>query len=125
MPARHLCATHCQQPRQERWALLARRPSNDPSPAGEFIAEATARVIALAAGGRLITATISRFSQTGRAAPGGELEYVVKGKMIGGFALVAYPAEYRNSGVMTFIVNHNGIVYEKDLDRAPPASPSE
>jgi hypothetical protein len=35
--------------------------------------------------------------------------------MIGGFALVAYPAQYRNSGVMTFIVNHNGQVYQKDL----------
>ena len=35
--------------------------------------------------------------------------------MIGGFALVAYPAEYRNSGVMTFIVNHAGIVFQKDL----------
>ena len=35
--------------------------------------------------------------------------------MIGGFALVAYPAEYGNSGVMTFIVNHDGVVYEKDL----------
>jgi hypothetical protein len=40
---------------------------------------------------------------------------VVKGKMIGGFGLVAWPAEYGNSGVMTFIVNHNGTVYEKDL----------
>jgi hypothetical protein len=39
----------------------------------------------------------------------------VNGKMIGGFALVAYPAEYRNSGVMTFIVNHSGDVYQKDL----------
>ena len=45
------------------------------------------------------------------------LEYVVRGKMIGGFALVAYPAEYRKSGVMTFLVNHRGIVYEKDLGR--------
>jgi Protein of unknown function (DUF2950) len=35
--------------------------------------------------------------------------------MIGGFALVAYPAEYRNSGVMTFLVNHQGNIYEKDL----------
>jgi Protein of unknown function (DUF2950) len=35
--------------------------------------------------------------------------------MIGGFALVAYPAEYRNSGVMTFIVNHEGVVFQKDL----------
>ena len=39
----------------------------------------------------------------------------MKGKMIGGFALVAWPAEYGNSGVMTFIVNHSGTVYEKDL----------
>ena len=39
----------------------------------------------------------------------------MRGKMIGGFALVAYPAEYRNSGVMTFIVNHDGKVFQKDL----------
>ena len=51
-------------------------------------------------------------------APGGEYDYIVKGnKMIGGFALVAYPAEYGNSGVMTFIVNHDGVVYEKDLGK--------
>jgi len=54
-------------------------------------------------------------TKQGAAAPGGELEYVVRGKMIGGFALVAYPAEYGNSGVMTFIVNHAGDVFQKDL----------
>lgn len=51
----------------------------------------------------------------GPNAPGGKYDYVVKGKMIGGFALVAYPAEYDVSGVMTFIVNHDGVVFEKDL----------
>lgn len=51
----------------------------------------------------------------GPKAPGGAYDYVVNGKMIGGFALVAYPAQYRNSGVMTFIVNHDGVVYQKDL----------
>jgi hypothetical protein len=51
----------------------------------------------------------------GKHASGGEYDYVVKGKMIGGFALVAYPAEYGNSGVMTFIVNQDGVVYEKNL----------
>ncbi len=51
----------------------------------------------------------------GKNASGGEYDYVVRGKMIGGFALVAYPAEYGNSGVMTFIVNQDGIVYEKNL----------
>ena len=45
----------------------------------------------------------------------GTLDYVIKGKMIGGFALVAWPASYRVSGVKTFIVNHDGVVYEKDL----------
>jgi hypothetical protein len=53
----------------------------------------------------------------GKNAPGGEYDYMVKGKMIGGFALVAYPAEYGNSGVMTFIVNQDGVVYEKDLGK--------
>ncbi|MGC2357081.1 MAG: DUF2950 domain-containing protein [Candidatus Acidiferrum sp.] len=47
----------------------------------------------------------------------GAKSYVVNGKMTGGFAFVAYPAEYRSSGVMTFIVNEDGIVYEKDLGK--------
>jgi hypothetical protein len=51
----------------------------------------------------------------GPAAEGGAVDYVVKGEMIGGFALVAWPAEYGVSGVKTFIVNHRGVVYEKDL----------
>jgi Protein of unknown function (DUF2950) len=54
-------------------------------------------------------------TRQGRSAPGGALDYVVRGDMIGGFALVAYPAEYGNSGVMTFLVNHRGVVYQKDL----------
>ena len=53
----------------------------------------------------------------GKSAPGGAYDYMVKGKMIGGFALVAYPAQYASSGVMTFIVNHDGVVYQKDLGR--------
>ena len=51
----------------------------------------------------------------GPHAPGGAYSYLVNGNMIGGFALVAYPVDYGNSGVMTFIVNQQGIVYEKDL----------
>ena len=48
-------------------------------------------------------------------APGGAYSYVINGRMLAGFAMVAYPAEYGRSGVMTFIVSHNGKVYEKDL----------
>jgi hypothetical protein len=51
----------------------------------------------------------------GTNAAGGAFDYIVNGKMIGGFAVVAYPADYGNSGVMTFIVNHDGVVYQKDL----------
>jgi len=58
----------------------------------------------------------------GKDAPGGAYSYVVKGNMIGGFALVAYPAEYGNSGVMTFIVNHEGKVFQKDLGKNTAAT---
>jgi hypothetical protein len=51
----------------------------------------------------------------GRHAPGGKHGYVINGNMIAGFGLVAWPAEYGNSGVMTFIVNQQGRVFEKDL----------
>ncbi len=51
----------------------------------------------------------------GANAIGGAKSYLVDGKMTGGFAFVAYPAEYRNSGVMTFLVDQSGIVYQKDL----------
>jgi hypothetical protein len=54
-------------------------------------------------------------TKQGPHATGGAVDYVVNDKMIGGYALVAYPDEYRNSGVMTFIVNHSGQVFEKDL----------
>ena len=51
----------------------------------------------------------------GPAAPMGEIDYVIRGAMIGGFALIATPAEYGVTGVQTFIVNHNGISVKKDL----------
>lgn len=54
-------------------------------------------------------------TRQGAAAPGGAYNYVINGRMIAGFGLAAYPAAYGESGVMTFIVNHNGQVYEKDL----------
>ena len=54
-------------------------------------------------------------TRQGKDAPGGAYSYMAKGHMIGGFALVAFPAKYRDSGVMTFIVNQDGVVYQKDL----------
>jgi hypothetical protein len=54
-------------------------------------------------------------SRQGSHAQGDAKDYIVDGKMVGGFAFVAYPAEYRNSGVMTFIINEDGVLLEKDL----------
>jgi len=55
----------------------------------------------------------------GPAAPLGQMDFVVKGVMIGGFALVAAPAEYSVTGVKTFIVSHDGVVYERTSGRPP------
>jgi len=51
----------------------------------------------------------------GSSAPGGKLDYMVAGRLVRGFGLLAYPAEYGVSGIMTFVVNHQCVVYEKDL----------
>jgi hypothetical protein len=56
-------------------------------------------------------------TRQGKDGPGGAKSYIVNGKMTGGFALVAYPAEYRSSGVVTFIVGPDGVVYQKDLGK--------
>jgi hypothetical protein len=54
-------------------------------------------------------------TRQGKHAPGGKYEYVINGNMIGGFAMIAWPAEHGDSGIMTFIVNQQGRVYQKDL----------
>jgi len=89
----------------------------EPSPLGELVADARAEGYASKGNTpvpyhgyyfRILTAQ-------GQNAPEGGYEYVIDGKMIGGFAVLAFPAEHGNSGVMTFIVNHEGVVYQKDL----------
>ena len=54
-------------------------------------------------------------TKQGDKAPGGAKDYIANGKMTGGFAVLAYPVEYRNSGIMTFVVGKDGILYQKDL----------
>jgi len=88
----------------------------DDSPLGELAAQAAGEGYKVGEGPIPYHGYYYRIlTQQGSNAPGGELNYVVKGKMIGGFALLAWPAEYGNSGVMTFLVNHNGVIYQKDL----------
>lgn len=91
--------------------------SQTPSPIGPLIADANSQGYETQQGKatpfhgyyfRILT-------KQGPAAKGGAHDYEVNGALTKGFAFVAYPAEYRNSGVMTFIVNQDGVVYEKDL----------
>ncbi len=92
----------------------------DPSPLGVLIAEAQA---AGYVGAKAASKTSHPYHgyfykillRQGRSAAGGALDYVINGRMIGGFAMVAVPAKYGSSGIMTFIVNHDGQVFEKDL----------
>lgn len=100
------------------------RPGETLSPLGEFVADARAEGY-----GQKDSASSKEENKprpyhgyvykilTAQAgsAPGGKLDYVINGNMVAGFALLAYPVDYGNSGIMTFIVNSNGIVYQKDL----------
>src|SRR4029079_2297078 len=86
-----------------------------PSPLGEAVAEATQRGNRPGAGEAYHGYHYKMLLLQRPTAPGGAAAYIFKGDMIGGFAAVAYPAEYGNSGIMTFIINHEGDIYEKDL----------
>jgi hypothetical protein len=98
------------------------RDDRDPSPLGELAAQASAEGYKVDGPGAPYHGYRFRILKgQGTDAPGGAFNYVVKGKMIGGFALLAYPAEYGNSGVMTFQVNHAGTVYQKDLEQRTEA----
>ena len=104
------------QPEKKDGLYWPTSQGEDPSPLGELIAEATKQGYRVGGGRTPFHGYCFKIlTRQGPAASGGEADYVVNGKMIGGFALVAYPAEYRNSGVMTFIVNHAGTVFQKDL----------
>ena len=86
------------------------------SPLGVLVAQATRQGYRVGAGRTPYQGYYFKIlTRQGAKADGGAFDYMVDDKMIGGFALVAYPAEYRNSGVMTFLVSHAGAVFEKDL----------
>jgi len=87
------------------------------SPFGPLIAEGSAYLKGHVAGDPYRGYYFRILTRQGKSAPGGAYSYVINGRMIAGFAMVAYPAEYGKSGVMTFIVSHNGKVYEKDLGK--------
>jgi hypothetical protein len=90
----------------------------EPSPLGEMAAAASAEGYVRKEGPNPYHGYCYRILRAqGPAAPNGTMDYVVKGRMILGFAVAAYPAEYDNSGIMTFIMGNDGVVYQKDLGK--------
>ncbi len=94
---------------------------NDPSPLGPLVADAQGEGYNVEVKGQEATRTpfhgyyFKILTSQGSHAAGGQYSYIINGRMIAGFALIAWPAEYGNSGVMTFIVNQRGRVYQRDL----------
>jgi len=91
------------------------------SPLGPFVAQAASEGYAKKGGGINLLPFHGYYYKIlkgqGKYATGDAYDYVVKGKMILGYALIAYPAQYGNSGIMTFIVNQAGVIFEKDLGK--------
>jgi hypothetical protein len=87
------------------------------SPFGPLIAESSAYLAGHKQGDPYHGYHFKIITRQGKSAPGGAYNYVINGRMIAGFAMVAYPSDYGVSGVMSFIVSHNGKVYEKDLGK--------
>ena len=87
------------------------------SPFGPLIAESSAYFKGHTAGDPYRGYHFRILTRQGEHAPGGAYNYVINGRMIAGFAMVAFPAEWDKTGVMSFIVNHNGKVYQKDLGK--------
>jgi hypothetical protein len=99
---------------------------NDQSPFGPLTAEAGLEGYGPVSGSRRTPTPYHGYvyhvlKAQGAHAPGGAYNYVINGNMIAGFALVASPAEYGKSGVMTFIVNHQGKVYQRDFGAQTPS----
>jgi hypothetical protein len=101
---------------------------DDPSPLGKLVAAASAEIhVPAQAASNSAQSTITRepyhgydfkiLTRQGPHAPGGAYSYIINGNMIAGYALVAYPDEWSHSGTMTFIINQQGRVYEKNLGR--------
>ncbi|MGZ8219082.1 DUF2950 domain-containing protein [Methylomagnum sp.] len=99
-------------------------PGQPDSPLGPLVAEARAEGYKVKGGSGSPTPYHGYFyrvlTRQGSAAPGGKYDYIINGNMIAGFGLVAFPAEYGTSGVMTFVVNHQGRIYQQDLGPKTP-----
>ena len=87
------------------------------SPFGPLVAESAPYRAGHAAGDPYRGYHFKILTRQGKAAPGGAYNYLINGRMLAGFAMVAYPAVWDQTGVMTFMVNQNGKIYQKDLGK--------
>ena len=109
-------ARHLQSTQGKRDGLYWPTASDEPeSPLGPFFAQARAEGYAMGKPSPYHGYLFRVLEEQGPHAEGGAYSYLAKGKLMGGFAMVAYPAKYGASGIMTFLVNHDGVVFEKDL----------
>jgi len=89
--------------------------ADEVSPFGPFVAEAASYLDGRQPGDPFKGYFFRILTRQGDAAPGGRYDYAINGNMIAGFGMIAFPAEYGNSGIMSLIVSHQGKVYERDL----------
>jgi hypothetical protein len=113
----HYARTFASSPGKRDGLYWPTKEGEPPSPLGPLVARARTEGYAKRSAApvpywgyyyRILTAQ-------GKDAPGGTYDYLAQGRLMGGFALVAYPAQYGVSGVMTFLVNQDGVVYQRDL----------
>src|SRR5262249_18845679 len=120
--AQHLAST----PGNHDGLYWKARDDEPDSPLGELIAQARATGYLQGSARKLDEPKpyhgylFKVLTKQGEHAPGGKHDYIINGHMIAGFALVAYPAKWNHSGVMTFLVGANGRVYQKDLGEKTP-----
>lgn len=101
------------------WLSVTKKASRAAEPLGPLVAQAATEGYTTANLTPPYHGYLLRIlTEQGSSAPGGEFDHLAKGVMIGGFAIVAYPASYGVSGAMTFLISHDGVVYEKDLGPA-------
>ena len=91
------------------------------SPFGPLVAESAAYLKGRKEGDPYRGYYFKILTRQGKSAPGGAYNYIINGRMIAGFAMVAYPAQYGDTGIMSFIINQNGRIYEKDLGKTSVA----
>jgi Protein of unknown function (DUF2950) len=103
------------EPGTENGLYWEAKEGEEESPVGSLVAEATSEGVQPGKSTPFHGYFFRILKAQGPHAPGGAKEYVKGGRMTGGFAIVAYPAEYRASGVMTFVIGPQGVVYQKDL----------